>query len=524
MLFPKKVQSLKSNAKLTSNFEIGLGQYWIALTLVFVIAIISQYLLFQQEFYSISADESAKALMANNLTWKGAIEPFVWPPAYKVLTGLALKVYDNLFITPRVIAFIFSLITLASLVFLAHRIFNDRLTTVIAAIVSVYIPHRFIFSVIPMSEMYFNCFILLSSAFLISWIKSNKDWQLTLTSIFLFLASTTRYEGCFFSLVLVLFLMYRFFVARQLPFKFFLTNVLILSAFPIFWIVNSWVLYGSLDNLSITKQQSEWYGLTYYQILRNNTLTRLLIETCFTPIIFGFMALVWSSQRDRSIRLWFWLTFLPVLLISFSTISSKAAAVAAPWRLTGPWILVTVPFLAFSIKTFATSFSKNRVRPALVAVVVAVLLTFVLQSNFIVENRSFLKQVELDAGVYLQSLDIEQKDQRILIETESYSYLNILTTSNMPEYFVLSTGDDPQQIALYIGAKDYIKQNDPENYQKYLQSKYDFSGKLDLKQLQEQKIAYLMLQKDAYQKQADMNTGLRKLNQFGGWNLYQLQE
>ncbi len=522
IFFPKIRQAIARYSLKNFN-SIGDRQYYILLISIFILAIISQYSVFQHGFYSVSADESARALLSDNLNFRNALEPFVWPPFYKVFTGLMLKIYDDLFFTPRIIAFFSGLLILAELIFLSKILFGDRTINIITAVLGLYLHHRFIFSIAPVSEMYFNLFIFTGSICLICWLKESKNWQIVATSFSWFLASTTRYEGCYFSLVLLLYLTYKCLFKHEISLRLLAINAFWLCIFPVFWIVNSWIFYGNLENLSITKQQAIWAGLTYFQVFTNNVLTRLILEMLFTPLIFGCASLIYWVWKDKKIRVWTMIMVLALLGIALSTFMSKTAPTAAPWRVPGVWVLMSLPFLAFSLKIFADSLPQTISKPFLLATLFIIVLIFALQSFFITVKRSAMTPGELDAGMYLRSLNLKQTDQKVLIETESYSYLNALVTSNMPERFVLSTGDDPQRIALYVGRKEYIQKYQPQLYQQYLLSKYNFMGNLNRERLAREHIGYVMLESENYQTVANRNPNLKLMKSLDIWNIYKVQ-
>lgn len=56
--------------------------------------------------------------MSADLTLARAVEPLIWPPFYKIFVGAALKIYDDLFLTPRILTQIAGLLNLGALVFL----------------------------------------------------------------------------------------------------------------------------------------------------------------------------------------------------------------------------------------------------------------------------------------------------------------------------------------------------------------------------------------------------------------------
>ena len=176
------------NYKNFPNLTISLRTYYGLLGLAFLLAIISQYMLFAKGFYSLVYDESARSLMSDNLTLKTALEPFIWPPFYKIITGLFLKVYDDLLFAPRLMTMVFGLLTLGALILLSKTLFQNKIIDILTAFLSIYVPHRFLLSIAPMAEIYFYFFIILGSVFLIRWLREEKDWQVIGVSTCFFLA------------------------------------------------------------------------------------------------------------------------------------------------------------------------------------------------------------------------------------------------------------------------------------------------------------------------------------------------
>ena len=102
-------------------------------------------------------------LLAHGLTWENLWAPSWWPPLTKLIMGLPLKLYDDLFVTPRIEVGIAGLLCLGALAFLGHRLFDNRLAAVIAAMLGVFLPQRWILSVVPLSDI-FGYALLLTAA------------------------------------------------------------------------------------------------------------------------------------------------------------------------------------------------------------------------------------------------------------------------------------------------------------------------------------------------------------------------
>jgi hypothetical protein len=499
--------------------------YQISLALIGALALVSQILCYQFGFYSVSMDESLRALMSTDLTFARVLEPLIWPPFYKIIVGVALKIHDDLFWTPRILTQIAGLLNLAALVFLSRRLFNDRTVDLITAVLSVYFFQRFILSIAPASEVYYNLFVLLAAAFVIGWLRSERYPDLLASSICLFLASTVRYEGCFLAAVMLAFLAWRWIRSGSPRTSWFLINAGVLSIFPTFWIVDSLLLYGSLDNLSVASMQGDASGRTILHALKTNHLVRFLSDVGSTPLLAGLLTLIHLSWRDARLRAWAGVLFGALIVVTGVVVATASVAVGAPWRLSGPWALALLPFLAHWLKACAERFPKRHRHRVLIPAVLVCAFGFALESFELVaayrsDNR--FTEDELAAGRYAQAL-AGRGSKKILLESETLRYLNVLVASNRPERFVLNTGSDPIRISLYTHRSQYWKEHDPAIYEAYVRPKYELSNGLSADILSRNGIGFVMLHSDGYKHKADANPDLAAIANFGDWQLYEVR-
>ena len=54
-------------------------------------------------FYRVTADGSARSRLALRLYWHNALNPWVWPPFYKIFVVLFLKLHGDVVIVPRIL-------------------------------------------------------------------------------------------------------------------------------------------------------------------------------------------------------------------------------------------------------------------------------------------------------------------------------------------------------------------------------------------------------------------------------------
>ena len=91
-------------------------------------------------FYGISADESGRTLDALQWISRGTPISDVWLPFHRIVVGLGILLFHDLFITPRVISFLFGLSALTAVIWLAHELFHDRRITCLTAIAGRILP------------------------------------------------------------------------------------------------------------------------------------------------------------------------------------------------------------------------------------------------------------------------------------------------------------------------------------------------------------------------------------------------
>ena len=258
-------------------------------------------------FHRVGFDESARSLMALDLSWANALEPFVWPPFYKLFVGAVLKLWDDVFLVPRLLAGLAGLLAVLALVRLSDLLFGDRRVNLLTALLAVAFPHRLIFSIVPMSDIYGYLFLLLAAGCALAWLRRGSAAQLLLGCACLLGAQTARFEAGFFALALFALVLHRWLMRRELGFGAVAAATALLFAFPAFWIANSYLWYGSLENLGITsKQYAATFGANRVQALYLSPIGRnLALDLLWNPLMLGGLAmLARAAARDAAARAW----------------------------------------------------------------------------------------------------------------------------------------------------------------------------------------------------------------------------
>src|SRR3712207_4877088 len=104
---------------------MSLGGYRLRLSAILLAALAVQGVMLRAGIERLSADESARALLAHGLSWANALEPFVWPPFAKLLVGLALRLHDDVFVVPRILSGLAGLGAILAVARLAGLLFRD---------------------------------------------------------------------------------------------------------------------------------------------------------------------------------------------------------------------------------------------------------------------------------------------------------------------------------------------------------------------------------------------------------------
>ncbi len=434
--------------------------YMAVLAAVLAAALALQLGLYGIGFHRVGFDESARSLMALDLSWANAVEPFVWPPFYKVFVGLFLKLWPDVFLVPRILVGAAGLLAILALVRLSDLLFRDRRVNLLTAALAVASPHWLVFSVVPMSDIYAYLFLIAAAGCVLAWLRRGSVPQLLLGCACVLGAETVRFEAGSFALALSVLVLHRWLVRRKLGFGAAAAAAALLFAFPAFWVVDSYLWYGSLENLSITSRQ--WvanFGTSRLLALYISPLGRnLALDLLWNPLMLGgLVALAWAAARDAAVRAWALAFGAPLFLTTVVIVLSLSVTMAAPWRTIGIWALLLLPFEALAIVRLATWLGeRGRARRG---VAVAVLLSVALlppaaRSAVYVHEGMLDRQtggwrVEREAGLHAarELAGSGGGGKALLDSAHGLDFLDVLVGSGDPKRFVLSHGTDPLVVA-----------------------------------------------------------------------------
>ena len=499
---------------------------WLSIAFILLTALTAQLVAARAGAFSLAADDSARTLLSDGLPLGNAFDPFFWLPLPKVVYGVGLWVHDNLFVTPRIITHMLGFCLIASVAYLAHRLFASKTVVLVAAALCAVLSHRVLFSAAPMAEAIYNPLMVMAFAFFVGVARDLNRRDIFLTCVFLALACATRYEAWFMTAAFGLYLAWTCFVRRALPFSDLMICAAIVSVFPLFWITNAALSDQGIGAILVTSQQAEAIGTSMYEAIRNSHLYIFIRDLLLTPLIVALVPVTTLFATERSKRTWIAGAVLSLLLVTAVSLASGSVAYAVPWRLGGVWILILVPFLAYWIVNLCRQCPPRLRLPALLGAVAITMGAFSLQTLERIKDaadyRSFTHG-DLSAGRFARDW-LNDHDGNVLVEAEnSFKFLNILVASNTPERMVLSTGDDVQMVALHVMQADYWETADPEVYEAHAAPKYGLASGGDLAQLRARDIGLVLVETPDYAEALKTSGPFEQVAEFDGWTVFSVR-
>lgn len=433
--------------------------YFLALLLLVVAALAAQLGLLDAGLYRLTSDESARVITAWHLSWSNALEPFLWPPFYKLFVGTALKLYPAIFITPRILVSAAGLLSLLALARLATVLFQDRRISLISAVLAVLLPQRLLFSVVPLSDIYYFLFVICAAALVAEWICTRRARSLLLACACMLLAESVRFEAGLFAIFLEILLLHRGLIRRDLPLAALGAATGLLFVFPALWALNSYVWYGSLSNINVAAQQFIGeFGRNYPDAIKWSPLRFFIQDMIWNPLTLpGLGAVAWLSLRDRAIRTWSLLFGVPLLVFSLYTVLTFSIPTAATWRTSGVWTLMMLPFdalIVLRVGMFLAG-SIRLPRPLIALLLLLAILPMGMRSLWYAReglrnNDTLQAHQERALDRFLNRQLLASPGMQVLVDSSTnLDYLDILAFSRFPDRMVLTAIGDPVRIGFY---------------------------------------------------------------------------
>jgi hypothetical protein len=505
----------------------------LAVALMLGMALVVQLGLYKFGFYRVTADESARSLLALRLSWHNALDPWVWPPFYKILVGLFLKLYGNVFIVPRILVGIAGLALLLILLQLADTLFSDRKVSLIATLLAIPIPDRLIFSVTPMSDIFFYLLLIGASIFILRWLQTGGRWDMIIGCVCLMLASTDRYEACFFAVTLLCYLTGRWLRDHDIGLGLLASVTTILLTFPVVWVANCYWWYGSLRNLTTTSWQFlGTYGYNYHIAITHSPVGSFIYIVLWFPVlVLGVVAFCWLALKDKVIRTWAAIFFVPFPLVTAVMIASMSIPMAAPWRTSGPWVFFLLPFTGLALLRTSEWLWKGRARTwglaglLLVALVPPVIHTAQIVRKGMLDDATRDWRREREAGLFIMDELARLRGGKVLIDsTDNLDYLDVMTGSTVPERFVLTSAADPLEVANYMPLRTkYYREADAGIIRKYFADQFNLDRGGSAEALARNDVKLVLVRAPGLVHGLEGSALVERLCSFGGWVLYRVR-
>lgn len=502
--------------------------YVLAAGLVVLAALLLQLGLFQAGLYRLTSDESARILTAWHMTRANALEPFLWPPFYKLFVGGAMQLVPSIFLTPRLLVCLTGLLVLLAIGRLALALFADRTISLVAMALALLAPQRLLFSVVPLSDIYYFLFIIASTAFIVEWMRDARAGKLYLGCLCILLAESVRFEAGLFAAFLELLLLHRLAIRRSLGWPQFLVASVILFIFPPLWALDSWMWYGSLKNLNVAAQQFIGeFGRNLKYAIKWSPLRFFIQDVIWNPLTLpGVGAVLLLGRRDGVVRDWGLVFLLPLLVFSVYTTATFSIPTAATWRTSGVWSLMILPFDAFiAVRIGAWLAGRRGVPgPALAVLLLIAILPMGVRSLWYARdglhnNETLRLHQEHALDVMLDRRLAALPGAQVLIDSSTnLDYMDVIAFSRFPDRLILTGDADPVLIGFYEPMQQAYA--DKPGISEMLRDHFGLAHGGDAARLAARHVRFLVVRNPQYVQALRANPGMSMLREFNDWTLF----
>lgn len=470
------------------------------------------WLVWQLDFFALSADESAHTLEAYAWYRTGELKATTWLPFHRIVVGWLFHIWPDLFYLPRLLSFAFGWLALVAVAWLAFELFGRRVA-IIALCLGVFLPQRVVLGVLPLMEMPFICAITFGAAALARWERDGLRADARMLGVAAGcwgVASSIRYEGWLFAGGLFLMLCWwRVRGQVKVSFARFVLVSLLLLAFPLFWMVFHFQTHGHplWFAQGVANRYALLYGNQWRYIRQHNVLSQFIAQNIYSFNIWGLYVLAQQLDKKR-IQRWSTVPLLSFVLMSLLSLTGRALPTHNFWRIAAVWSLLLLPFTSAWLhnQLFARYEHTFYLRRWLLISMPSLffLLAFALQTHTLV-NSSFtpFTSQHRDMGTALAEELASTPPSHILIEqTLRWDQLHIVVASNHPDAFVYHS--NPSSNAADVRGV-YIN---PQ------------TGEIDHAKLDASQIDYLLFKSETFKQLLAQDQELRVVQTFGRWVLY----
>lgn len=412
--------------------------YYLSLPLIISLFIVSEYLLFKKGFYAISADESLHTLEAYKY-FTGQSGLFsVWLPFQKVIYAAAFNFHYDLFLTPRVFSGLFGLFTMLSLIELSFQLFGNRIVSLMTGFFGAIFLPVYLFSVLPLEEIYFFFFTIFSVTFYLKWVSKDKNIYLWLSVLTSCIGTTTRYESWLFSAALFIMITFRI-IGQNRPkkTKVYLVLVIaaILSIFPLYWIYLSHLHTGKITGF-VSSVENLYKSPPLLTQIKNNVLFGFFKINLESLNIIGLVPLYFLFKKNPIVKHSAVIFASTLLVFAAATFILKAMPTHNHWRIAMVWSLFLLPFTSYALYFLLTKGLNSNIYLAVFIFSFFLLIFLFAIQDISYSTRSYITSGDVRVGRVMENI-LNNNNSKVYINSgKTWNYSTILITSQKPDRFV----------------------------------------------------------------------------------------
>lgn len=502
----------------TQRFGVLFG-FWAGLMSV---RLLLQIYLYRNGFLSVSADEFARGIISARWSANPQIDSLpeiivIWLPLEKYINAVALWLWDDVIVAPRITAFLASCLLLVAFFFVVRDLFDSERVAIVATVLLAFTPWFVWLSGTPMLEIYFLALFWAGLWFLVVWLRERRPHYWLWGGLLLLLTSITHIQSWILinvvnllsSVVGIKLLRQRKYAEASRLLGFFILN----NLFILFFISSEYFLTGKfLGILSAHTAYSIWFykgydvpiwdKFAYYpRIVEENMLVM--------SWVFGLFGLAVIFLEKRNLYWRFYLLMLAVVSLSvysaFNTLSGPPSA--APGRYSLLYSMLWIPYVAFSLeRLFVWGRWANRRTVQIGLMTLSLGLLMVMSwANIrqVIDFPQGMRTEPVAAGRYVeQVLDTWGMDEtpQYLLEANAWEFLAVQLTARHYEAMIL---DRPF---------DLFNRDAPSML---LQSREEVK-----EWLENERVILVVLRNEELKAYVETQGLLTPEDDFGGWTVY----
>jgi hypothetical protein len=304
-------------------------------------------------------------------------------------------------------------------------------------------------------------------------------------------------------------------------------------SFPLFWIVDCYWWYGSFRNLAGTSWQFlATNGYDYHTAFIRSPAGSFIKNLLWIPMLpLGAAACCRLALKDRVICAWAAIFFAPLPLITAVMIASMSIPSSVPWRTSGAWVFLILPFAALALARISELFRQGRSRRVvltgllLLALVPPALRTAQIARSGMLDDGSQDWRREREAGLFIKNELARFDDGWVLIDSmNNLDYLDVMAGSTVPERFVLTSGANPLDVANHMPLRaKYYRDANAEIIQKYFADLFNLDRGGSIEALDRNNVKLVLVRTPRFVQGLDSSALFERLRDFGGWVLYRVR-